>query len=397
MVDVVMSPVRNRGSFGSPAIREPGQSERRPMDRMHVAVVGSGVSGLSAAYELRQQHQRSRCTSRTPSSVATSRRCASRRPAARSPVDMGFIVYNETTYPRFVGPARRAGRGDPAERHVARLRLPRVRHRVQLARRGGLPGRSFARRPTHPLAHVRRRRALLSATRARRSIRRSATLETLGAWLDERRYGRALPRALPGADRVGRVVDRARADLRLPGRVPAALPRQPRPDRPAPSLQWRTITGGSQTYVQRIVAALPAGAVRRAMRSSPSGATRRRDRPYGRGRVRSDFDAVVMATHSDVTRRCSATPTRRAAGHSRASSTRRTASCSTPTAAPAAPAARVGLVEHRDRGLPAARRAADDDIPHEPPSVAARPVGVPRVGQSRPRPCATRRSSSNAR
>ena len=150
------------------------------------------------------------------------------------------------------------------------------------------------------------------------------------------------------------------------------------------ALQWRTITGGSMTYVERIVAA-PGPRCRPGRRP---GGRRRRGRDLGvivrTGAVASDaFDAVVMATHADDALPSASRRRRARAGRPRQVRVLRpTGSSSTPTAvAPAAPARRVGLVERRPDGLPASRRRADDDVPHEPAPVAARTGRVLRLGQ----------------
>ena len=359
-----------------------------PTRGMKVAIVGSGVSGLSAAYALRARTRSSLYESEpvVGGHVATvGARDAKRRRRRRH----GLHRLQRDDLPALRGPARRAWRGNAAERHVARLGVP-ARVPSPSARAAPAASSPTARSSARPdaLAHVRRRRRASIATPARRSIRPSPRSRRCGAWLDERRYGRAfrehflvpivsavwstaperiydfpvayllrfldnhgligLRRSLAVAHGHGRVAD---------VRASASSRRSPR-GRFAPVIRSCSVTRDA------------AGATVR----TADGTTDR-------------FDAVVMATHSDVTRALlrDADAAERQALDGFEYTTNR-------------------VVLHTDtRVLPRQRRAwgswnietadcratggsADHDLSHEPAAVAARPGRLLRVGQPWPEP-----------
>ncbi len=275
-------------------------SPARPR-RLDVAVVGSGVSGLSAAWLLSQAHNVTlyEAEPRLGGHAHT-------RDAAGLAVDTGFIVYNTPTYPNLTALFEHLGVGTQATDMSFAVSLDGGRLEYSGA---NLPGLFAQRRNLVRPRHWAMLRDLLRFYRE--APRDAESFEgSLADYLDANGYSLAFredhlyPMAAAiwstPAGEVGRYPFTAftrfcanHGLLKLTGRP-----------------IWRTVRGGSREYVKRLHGAMRGEAVTR----TPVVAVRRDARGVevidGDGHHRR-FDEVVLACHADQALRLIEVPTAR--------------------------------------------------------------------------------------
>ena len=264
-------------------------------ERLDIAVVGSGIAGLSCAWLLSQHHHVTLYEA-NPSLGGHSHTVDAQRPGGSVPVDMGFIVYNEVTYPNLTA-------------LFAHLGVPTQASDMSFA--VSLDGGGFE-YGGHDLpalfaqkANVLRPRfwsmlaQLLWLYQRAPAATRVDPMLTLGEWLDRHHFTRGFQRdhLLPMAAAiwscpVGAVRAQPAASFFRFCDTHGLVRLTNRPI-------WRTVSGGSREYVARLAAAIRGEiltgreivGIRRAddhalVLDAQGGAAR--------------FDQVVLATHGDT-------------------------------------------------------------------------------------------------
>lgn len=262
---------------------------------MKIAVIGAGVSGMGAAWLLSRSHdvvvyeRESRfgghsCTVDAPT------------PHGRLPVDVGFIVYNERNYPNLV--ALFDHLGVPTEESDMSFAVSLDDGRFEygssfssyLAQRRNLARPAFL-RMTHDILRFNRM--------APRLLDKCEDLDfTIGDFVQDAGFSAAFRdrylvpmAACIWSTPLGRMLD-------YPAQTFVRFFNNHGLLTVGPQLRWRTVSGGSRSYVERIVAPLRA----RARLATPASAIRRladgvdvRDAAGHWDR----FDKIVLACHAD--------------------------------------------------------------------------------------------------
>ena len=269
--------------------------------RQRVAIVGSGISGLGAALALAPHHDVTLFEKEGRlGGHANTARIDYPSPGGSVPVnvDTGFIVYNEKTYPNLT--AFFAHYDVPTEWSDMSLSFTVDGGRIEWA--GDDLNRIFAQRRNllRPSFIGAMRQVLRFNREAQETLASSdAHDEPIAEWLDARGYSQAF-RRLYLYPMAGAIWSTRSADIAaFPARSLFAF--YANHDLFAglgDAVQWRTVTGGSRSYVERAATELGSSlltdAAVAAVTASGGGVTVALE-----SGERHAFDHVILATHSD--------------------------------------------------------------------------------------------------
>jgi len=266
------------------------------VERESVAVVGSGVSGLTAAYSLTSQFDVTVFESDDRLGGHAHTHDVTDSAGAVLGVDSGFIVHNRRTYPTLL--KLFAELNIPTQESEMTMSVQCQGCGLEYAGGGGLR-KIFASPST---ANPKYLRMLLEVKQFHRQAQRvlgSAGMEslTLGEFLTLGGYSRYFVRhfMIPFVSAVWSAGPTA--SLQYPAKYLFRFFAHHGYLSVGGSPSWRTVTGGSRTYVDALAARLPATRLAtgvRAIARYPDGVTV----TDVTGNTRS-FDRVVVATHAD--------------------------------------------------------------------------------------------------
>ncbi len=266
---------------------------------MRVAIVGSGIAGLGCARLLQRQGCRVTLFEANAYAGGHTHTVDVTLEGVTAPVDTGFLVYNERTYPKLI--ALFAELGVETAPSIMSFAVRDDRDGVEwagtdLAALFAQPGNLA--RP----AFLRMLADILRFNRATTALQGAGCIPTttLGAFLEAGHYSAAFRDwyLLPMAAAIWSVPTRSVLDFPLPSFVQFCHRHGLLQifDRP----QWRTVVGGARTYVRRIV-----GQLRDVRLSTPVLRVRRHAHHVEvdtAGATGERFEQVVFACHSDQTR-----------------------------------------------------------------------------------------------
>jgi uncharacterized protein len=275
------------------------------MPRERIAVVGAGVAGLTAAYLLQRRHDvllfeaEPRLGGHAHThDVATA--------AGTLAVDSGFIVHNHRTYPNLL--RLFAELGVPTQESDMSMSVRCLGCGLEYAGGRGFAG-LFPRAGN--LARPRYLRMLGEVTRFHRAARSELTRpgpdRTLGEFVAAAGFSRYFVEhfLLPVVSAVWSAPEKISRDY--PARYLFTFLAHHGMLAIGGSPAWRTVAGGSRTYVERAVKNLTAvqvGTPVRAIRRHADGVSVRDDAD-----TEHRFDRVVLATHADQALALLADPT----------------------------------------------------------------------------------------
>lgn len=272
------------------------EANRRQMEdrsNLKIAVVGAGVAGIVSAYLLQERHQVTLFEKNDYIGGHTHTIVVETGPDKGLPVDTGFIVFNDRTYPHFI-------------RFLERLKVSYQKAPMSFSyydpRSGFVYGSNNLFADRRNLVSPRFLKFLLDITRFNRIANRLLKEEelpmmTLGEFLEHHRFSRNLidwyvipmGAAIWSTPDLGMMKFPAATFLRFfANHGLLTINDQP---------QWYTVQGGSHEYVKAFLKSFK-GTVNKdggaqSIRRTETGAQVKADNTW------QDFDRVVVAAHAD--------------------------------------------------------------------------------------------------